>query len=60
MKIILGLCRDNEPVLLNWFIDKFHDYCNLNDKIYIKIEDLDFILEDLEASCFILMIFMKF
>lgn len=41
---------DNDPLLINWFVDKFRNYCNLNDKLYIGPDDFGLIVMDLEVK----------
>ncbi len=46
---MLNNFSDNDPTLINWFADKFHNYCNLNDKIYVDKDDFSLIVMDLEV-----------
>ena len=40
-------------MLINWFIEKFHNYCSLNDKVYINSDDFALIVADLEVRIWI-------
>jgi len=42
------LLGDSDPSLINWFVDKFNNYCDLNDRKYISEQDFALIVMDIE------------
>ncbi|CAF0736842.1 unnamed protein product [Brachionus calyciflorus] len=42
------LLGDTDPQVMNWFVDKFNNFCTENETVYVKEEDFSAIVTDVE------------